>query len=362
MSRNSTIDSFKGIGIIWIILIHFSQHFSVGPFTRIAYNGDMGVELMFMLSGYLITDSLARTNNQEILSWYKKRVLRIIPMYWFFNIISLLLVGGNGYWYGPDGKLSIKAIILNFLCIHGFNPYYINVINVNWFIADIMIWYVVAPVFMRIFRSIRSILLLLFAYMPVYLTISSRVNEAAGLDIQSKLYYTHFCFLAQFPIILIGVVLWKLLNEYSDLLDVLNRAIDKTLNNIAFVYLLILGINMIYGLFEGISVFGRDFTWGIYFGFLFSICFKRRHFIVDNKFWAVFGKYSLGLYLTHFTLILLVRKLFDLNEIIFTGEWQIIILFLGVCLISLFIAFFVEYIQDITIKQFRVLIKVGRTN
>ncbi len=78
------IDGLRGISIISIILFHAGFDITNG--------GYVGVDIFFVISGYLITliriDALER-GSQSILAFYKHRVLRIFPALFFIMIVCL---------------------------------------------------------------------------------------------------------------------------------------------------------------------------------------------------------------------------------------------------------------------------------
>ena len=62
------------------------------PFYK-STNGHLGVILFFVLSGFLITyfllQKLEKSNRINLMYFYKKRALRILPLYFVMIIISL---------------------------------------------------------------------------------------------------------------------------------------------------------------------------------------------------------------------------------------------------------------------------------
>lgn len=121
-TERKTIDSLKGIAILGIILVHSECSFS-GMLRIIAGNGSRGVQLMFLINGYHILKSLDNMQKRggTLKEWYKGKFLRIIPLYWFFTILHLLVFGtGERFFLGPLKQVSWLNILCNLLCLHGF--------------------------------------------------------------------------------------------------------------------------------------------------------------------------------------------------------------------------------------------------
>ena len=71
------LDGLRGVAILLVVLYH-----NFG-FIKQSYFGWLGVDLFFVLSGFLITDILLRTRSQPgfLKDFYMRRVLRIFPLY-----------------------------------------------------------------------------------------------------------------------------------------------------------------------------------------------------------------------------------------------------------------------------------------
>ena len=93
------LDGLRGLAIILVLLRHFTPqgegHSLVGAIVKaIASLGNSGVDLFFVLSGFLITGILddARGSAHYFRNFYARRTLRIFPLYYGVLIICFLLV------------------------------------------------------------------------------------------------------------------------------------------------------------------------------------------------------------------------------------------------------------------------------
>ena len=77
------IDGLRAVAVFAVILNHFDK--------QLLPNGYLGVDLFFVISGYVITSSLKNNKYKEftkfIINFYERRLRRLIPLLAFFTII-----------------------------------------------------------------------------------------------------------------------------------------------------------------------------------------------------------------------------------------------------------------------------------
>jgi len=82
------LDSFRGIGILWIICCHYFPGINFFRF------GWVSLEFFFVLSGFLITKVLLHSakNKSFFFNFYSRRALRIFPIYFAFLLVFFTVI------------------------------------------------------------------------------------------------------------------------------------------------------------------------------------------------------------------------------------------------------------------------------
>ncbi len=119
MRHVPALDGLRGIAILAVLLCHFSARYS--GFLRPLYLGWAGVDLFFVLSGFLITTVLVETRGAPgyYRNFYARRVLRIFPLY--YAALAVLMMGGLAlepgalwlWFYGGNVQIAMNGWIAN---------------------------------------------------------------------------------------------------------------------------------------------------------------------------------------------------------------------------------------------------------
>jgi len=180
-----SLDGLRAIAFFMVFLVHYAPMLSNAPIWRWGW---VGVDLFFVLSGFLITgilfDSLQR--NDYFRTFYKRRSLRIFPLFYGFwialllctpllhfqwnrYILTLPLYIGNFFYAG--GMLNQHAatsdIIFPSLIHHG----QLMAINLSalWSLCVEEQFYLVWPLIIFLVRSRRALLGICVTTMAVVL-------------------------------------------------------------------------------------------------------------------------------------------------------------------------------------------------
>lgn len=111
------LDGIRGIAILMVILFHAGHFGNFRPVTRLGMYANMlissgwiGVDLFFVLSGFLITGILLRSRQRPgyFRNFYARRALRIFPLY-YAAILAFVVVMPSIKFAGP---IPNKVILL----------------------------------------------------------------------------------------------------------------------------------------------------------------------------------------------------------------------------------------------------------
>lgn len=100
------LDGLRGVAILLVLAMHFTMLRPLGTADAVVYSlartGWMGVDLFFVLSGFLITGILfdSRDRANPLRTFYARRFLRIFPLYYGF----LIAVFGLGPLLAPRSE------------------------------------------------------------------------------------------------------------------------------------------------------------------------------------------------------------------------------------------------------------------
>jgi peptidoglycan/LPS O-acetylase OafA/YrhL len=215
------LDGFRAIAILWVLLLHFFYGWAPMPpngfawvpriLLEIVSHGWLGVDLFFILSGFLITGILidARSKEHYFRNFYARRSLRILPLYW----ICILVMGLTYGVVNPHARafLGISLLFLaNFA--HALGVRAPHGPGVFWSLAVEEHFYLLWPLLVRFMR--RSTLLVFTLLLVIGSPILRGYCAHLGMDPEKQIYvYSYF----RFDGLALGAILamWVRSKHYS---------------------------------------------------------------------------------------------------------------------------------------------------
>lgn len=171
--HNPALDSIRGIAVLFVILMH-AEYYFFDPDMAWFSGGFLGVDLFFVLSGFLIThillDSFERRGRLNYRSFYLNRILRLFPA------LALLLIAYGTYsLFGSQGQLlEVDAFFA--IVFYYFNWFLISTLQVPeglghmWSLAVEEQFYLLWPVLLALLLKNKGRGRLLPGYLVVLIT------------------------------------------------------------------------------------------------------------------------------------------------------------------------------------------------
>jgi len=297
------LDSVRGIAIIGVLLLHaFYSSYSSFPFSGLprlfllaTQPGWLGVNLFFVLSGFLITGILldSKEKPQYFRRFYTRRALRILPAYYLLLIILAVLHQASAGFLGLS-FIYLANVTALFGVVADYGPLWSLAVEEHYYI----LWPAVIYKLTR--RHVAIITVALCVLIPVLRGVSFRLGYTAGLG-----WYTWFVADG----LATGSLLAILLRT-----SVSRRMIAVVCGTLLAVGFMLAGIGRPFGILTRERVLGaalQETVIDIVFaGFLLLVMLlgtsaRRRY--VNNSVLRFLGYISYGLYLIH----LLVFRIYD---------------------------------------------------
>lgn len=292
--RYPWLDVLRGLAVIMVILYH---NFSFLPGAQFGY---LGVDIFFVLSGFLITDILCRAEGSAgmLKNFYARRILRIFPVYYATLLFIFFLYPGlttplYDRLYFLSHQWWFYGFMQNWLFI--FQPLEkTGILNHLWSLAAeeqfYLVWPLLFPLFTRRLQLINLLILAVFL-LPL---------------IRTALYYhgyrepALFTF-SRFDGIIAGCAT-ALVRNYAPRLA--KRAFRFSVLFLAGLHVAYLPIasNIPYFPCVGFTTMSVGTSWLVY-----AICNKQLKKTALTKIASYTGRLSYGLYVYHwifFTLLL----------------------------------------------------------
>ena len=140
-THHNNVNLLRAIAVITVFAHHFSHYTGLSIPWISVFGGQLGVQLFFLVSGYLIVQSAAH------LSWWVfliNRAFRIFPVYW---VVVLIVSIGISHSLPLTKPEDWPYFLINFLALGHLAPYALSfdVLTVSWTLTVEWTWYLLVP-------------------------------------------------------------------------------------------------------------------------------------------------------------------------------------------------------------------------
>jgi peptidoglycan/LPS O-acetylase OafA/YrhL len=296
------LDGLRGLAILLVVVYHNFGFINVFLF------GWLGVDLFFVLSGFLITDILLASVGEKnfLRNFFVRRMLRIFPLYYLALVLFLLIIPRLVETFNVDyyrqNQVWLWTYLQNWLYIFK-NPNPNNVLNHLWSLAVEEQFYLLWPFVILLIKKPRYLLVIVCLVLVGVLGLRVWVWKNQVADFA---YFNLYTF-TRIDGICIGCIVALLLRIDRRFLSRYTPAIVLffALLNFAFFF-----INRSYDFgFPYLALAGYT-TFAMIFGLLVNEAVTRQTKLINSilsiSFLRFFGRISYGLYIFHWPLYILL--------------------------------------------------------
>lgn len=194
--------SLMGIAIFLVVLFHAPHIFPDTFFDLIQSQGNLGVDIFFLISGIGLFFSW--TKNPDASQFLKKRFLRILPTYLIVAVAwHLYYCVYKEFHFSAEGIWQFLYRVTNL-------RFWIDGDLTDWYIPSILAFYLLVPPFFAFLKNTKS--QFAFVLFLIIVILGLNLSPAKDMHIGRLLIVIN-----RLPIFLLGLTLGKFVQQKTDL-------------------------------------------------------------------------------------------------------------------------------------------------
>ena len=298
------LDGLRGFAILFVLFYH---NFNFIPFSEYGW---IGVDLFFVLSGFLITEILLKTRGQKkfLRNFYTRRILRIFPLYYlvlslFFILAPYFSSLQEQYNYYHSNQAMMWAYLQNWFFIFYPTPAISMPFQHFWSLSIEEHYYLLWPFVILVCKNLQKLKWILYIMLACYILFRFFVWLYYGInDFSFNLQH-----LTRMDGLCIGslIAVWKFNGEKLG-----NRIFRLSIILISIHLLVILLAKMLFKNLPHFNILGFTSISAL-FGIVIIYAIENKNagikILLENRFVRYIGKISYGLYIFHYTVLVLFR-------------------------------------------------------
>jgi peptidoglycan/LPS O-acetylase OafA/YrhL/cbb3-type cytochrome oxidase subunit 3 len=319
------LDGLRGFAMLYVILDHSFIYYrsKIGATGNLYFisNGTYGVDIFFVLSGFLISYVLDR--DISLVQFYFRRIFRIYPIYicaiifdWLSNTYSTCnkdfyfnLLGINNFTSKVNVELVLedRGIIINHL----------SCLPQSWSIGVELQMYIITPIIIYLMKrngNVIAITIILIAFLTRFCLLFSNIGPSNNYE--EYFNYVYYNTFTRMDAYICGLLAYNITHSTENRKEILikySKIIIYILEFIAMIIIftiLIMPYDVYYNTFSGntflITIFSRfPFILCLMLLIIFKIKYNTGLLckIMSYSIWTPFAKLSYSMYLVHHNII-----------------------------------------------------------
>ncbi|MBD1390997.1 acyltransferase [Neiella sp. HB171785] len=311
----NSIQVLRGLAALYVVVYHSAIKVEQDWF--VAQLGASGVDLFFIISGFIITHTFLNKPDQTTTEFLTKRIIRIVPMYWLTTLAyaALLLLFPSAFsTHSFDLLHTIKSLL--FISLEDY-----PVVYTGWTLSFEMYFYVLFGLMIATTAT----------HTPKIIATALLLSTLLGLLLPGQSSYMRDFFTS------------PLLTEFSlgVVLAYLYRA-KIPVSNATSICLLLVGFAGLYVLRD----MDRFVSFGLPMLLVFMAIVLNRNITSNNRLLLLLGDASYSIYLTHVLSLPALHVIASKLGLYSASMWSIIPLFIAYTLVSTMIGVIAYWLAE----------------
>ncbi len=311
------LDALRGIAALSVFFYHASIYYKESFYFSIFRFGLTGVDLFFIISGFVILSSI---QNKTHLQFIKSRLIRLFPTYWIAVTFTFIFIIIKYFDKGILNQIPIKQYLVNLSMIQEFFKIE-NLDGPYWTLYIELFFYLIVFIFIKkeklifVILSLIIIITLILRFDVFYVPFPISILNSTPISSHASLF-------------LIGMLFYKL---------------RDSMNSMYLIPILIFFATQI-------LIYKYHYTWIkntdinfnehlimvlLYFLIFLLFVYNKLSFLVNNIF-IFFGKISYTLYLIHQYVTTEIIEYYLVNKMNFNLGVVIFMIILPIIIITSF--------------------------
>jgi peptidoglycan/LPS O-acetylase OafA/YrhL len=212
--RKGYLDAVRAFAAFLVVVVHTGQFFPASNhFIQLfAAMGQLGVQLFFVLSAFLIFESLDRLRGKALplTEFFVHRFLRIAPLYYTAIVVSFVMFCVLFPSLGMGPAYTPTNILANVLFLHGLVPAANqSIVGGGWSVGTEVLFYLLAPM-LFLLRSRWPLLIVVGAlcYPTVFCLVRLGWPSLGASGFVEDNHFLYFSIANQLPVFVCGCLLF----------------------------------------------------------------------------------------------------------------------------------------------------------